>query len=66
MLSELKEDARLKLTDKLHSETGSSGQVSTASDLSKSLNRILSALSAMSNMADAASKVCYILSLQIL
>ena len=66
MLSELKEDARLKLADKLHSETGSSGQVSTASDLSKSLNRILSALSAMSNMADAASKVCYILSLRIL
>ena len=65
ILSELKEDAGLKLADKRYSETESSGQVSTSSDLSKSLNRILSALSAMSNIADAASKVCYILSLRI-
>ena len=65
MLSELKEDARLKLADKLHPEAESSGQVSASSDLSKSLNRILSVLSAMSNIADAASKVCYILSLRM-
>ena len=65
ILSELKEDAGLKLADKLYSETESSGQVSASSDLSKSLNRILSALSAMSNIVDATSKVCCILSLRI-
>ena len=65
VLSELKEDATLKLADKLYSEAESSGQVSKSSDLSKSLNRILSVLSAMSNIADAASKVCYIRSLRI-
>ena len=61
----LSEDARLKLADQLHSETGGSDQIPTPSDLSKSLDRILSVLSAMSNIADAASKVCYILSLQM-
>ena len=66
VLSELKEDATLKLADKLYSEAESSGQVSKSSDLSKSLNRILSVLSVMSNIADAASKVFYILSLRIL
>ena len=61
MLSELKEDVKFKFAGQfLHPETKSSGQVSTQSELFKSLNRILFGLSALSKIIDGASKVCYL------
>ena len=67
ILSELKEDTNSKLEAQLpHPEVEGSTSTSTSSQLYKSLNRMLSGLSALSKVMDGASKVRCISPLQIL
>ena len=59
MLSELKEDVNLELGSQLSPlEAEASTRTSPSSEVPKSVNRMLSRLSSLSKVMDAASKVC--------